>query len=208
MRTVSGAAHHPWGRVRERLAARLRDLGFAVHDLWAAQGYPRAPRGLAGEYDDCWRWEGRVQRPGEPTLSIVSYDTMTACARHGVAVERDGCFYEAHALTPANAQEDRTMKCPEPGLRDRGGYGDDDCMCEPCTAPALPSPAMTTKDKVANFRTTSARLAAYTAAAERCDMSLSEWLDHVAAAAAGKSDLLRDLDRARRHAAKLERAKR
>lgn len=70
---------------------------------------------------------------------------------------------------------------------------------------ALPSPAMSTKDKVAQFRTTSARFAAYTAAADRCDMTLSEWLDHVAAAAAGESDLLRDLERARKHAAKLER---
>lgn len=96
MHVVSGAYHHPWGRVRERLAKRLRALGFEVLDLHATQGYPRSGGGGTGEWDDCWRWEGQIRRPGEIALPIVSHDTMTACAR-GLCVERDGVMYEAHA---------------------------------------------------------------------------------------------------------------
>lgn len=72
---------------------------------------------------------------------------------------------------------------------------------------ALPSPTMT-RDAMVNFRATETERAALHAAAERCGMSLTAWLREVALAAAGESDLLRDLDRARRHAAKLRRARR
>lgn len=97
---MSGAAHHAWGRVREKLAQHLRDLGFVVHDLWATQGYPRSGGGGSGEYDDCWRWEGLISRPGQTQLRISSMDTMTACVRYGVEVRRDGACYEAHARIP------------------------------------------------------------------------------------------------------------
>ncbi len=95
---MSGARSQPWGRIREALAKRLRALGFEVHDLWATQGYPRSGGGGTGEWDDCYRWEGRVSKPaGSIALTIVSMDPMTKCVRNGFDVKRDGCWWEAGA---------------------------------------------------------------------------------------------------------------
>lgn len=68
---------------------------------------------------------------------------------------------------------------------------------------ALASPAMG-RDVLLNFKCTEAERDAFKAAAERCGMSLSAWLREIALAGAGESDLLRDLDRARRRAEKME----
>jgi uncharacterized protein (DUF1778 family) len=70
---------------------------------------------------------------------------------------------------------------------------------------ALPSPAMTNRDVLINFKATPEQRDAAHAAAERCGMTLSAWLREVMLAASGESDLLRDLERARKHAKKLER---
>ncbi len=98
---MSGARSQSWGRTREALAKRLRDLGYIVHDLWATQGYPRSGGGGAGEWDDCHRWEGLVQKPGGLALPIVSMDTMTKCVRNGFDVKRDGPWYEVSARASA-----------------------------------------------------------------------------------------------------------
>jgi antitoxin component of RelBE/YafQ-DinJ toxin-antitoxin module len=54
-----------------------------------------------------------------------------------------------------------------------------------------------------NFRVEPDERAAFAAAADRCGLTLSAWLREVALAAAGESDLLRDLVRARKRAEKL-----
>lgn len=98
---MTGTRYSPWGKTRKRLAKRLEELGFVVHELWATQGYPRAPHGVTGEYDECWRWEGIVGWPSTtPIYSVTSYDTMTACARYGITVSREGSSYEVHAKEP------------------------------------------------------------------------------------------------------------
>jgi uncharacterized protein (DUF1778 family) len=69
---------------------------------------------------------------------------------------------------------------------------------------ALPSTPMTDRDVMINFRATESERKALHAAAERCGMTLTAWLREVALAAAGESDLLRDLSRARKRAQKME----
>jgi uncharacterized protein (DUF1778 family) len=61
-----------------------------------------------------------------------------------------------------------------------------------------------TRDVMVNFKATEPERDAFKAAADRCGMSLSAWLREVALAAAGESDLLRELESARRHAKRLE----
>lgn len=97
---MSGARHHPWGRLRKRLARLIEAHGFRVVRLHAAQGYVRAPRGTTGEWDDCYRWEGYVRRADSESdleFHIGSFDTMTECVRYGLRIERDGSSYEAHS---------------------------------------------------------------------------------------------------------------
>lgn len=60
------------------------------------------------------------------------------------------------------------------------------------------------RDVLVNFKATLEQREAFASAAERCGLTLSAWLREVALAAAGESDLLRDLDRARKRAAKME----
>jgi uncharacterized protein (DUF1778 family) len=60
------------------------------------------------------------------------------------------------------------------------------------------------RDVLVNFKATTEQREAFAAAAERCGLTLSAWLREVALAAAGESDLLRDLDKARKRAAKME----
>lgn len=61
------------------------------------------------------------------------------------------------------------------------------------------------RDVLINFKASEPERAAFHAAAERCGLTLSAWLREVALAAAGESDLLRDLSRARKRAERLER---
>lgn len=68
---------------------------------------------------------------------------------------------------------------------------------------ALPSLPM--RDVLINFKASEVERDAFHAAAERCGLSLSAWLREVALAAAGESDLLRDLERARKRAERGER---
>lgn len=61
------------------------------------------------------------------------------------------------------------------------------------------------RDVMVNFRATEAEREALDRAAARCGMTRTDWLREVALAAAGESALVRDLERARKRAARLER---
>lgn len=61
------------------------------------------------------------------------------------------------------------------------------------------------RETIVNFKAREDEREALRAAAERCGLTLSAWLREVALAAAGRSDLLRDLSRARSRARRLER---
>ena len=69
--------------VRERLQARIEALGWQIegaHKLRSAVGYYRINR-ASDDTTTCWdTW---IYKPGQEKFPrhLVSYDTMTACAR-------------------------------------------------------------------------------------------------------------------------------
>jgi len=92
---MGGSSAHGDGRVRRALIKRLDALGWVV---------TIGPIGAVGGYRR-WRhlddttvcWEAHAHRKGETlTKHLVSYDTMTACAR-GCTVEPDGNVAWVHA---------------------------------------------------------------------------------------------------------------
>lgn len=93
---MAGTIRQHVGRVRERLAERLAEVGIQVDagDILGTQGGERSC--------DCARWETlNATKDGEPT-HVFSWDTMTICARYGIVLSRDNGphgwgGYEAHA---------------------------------------------------------------------------------------------------------------
>lgn len=89
--------------LRERLCARLADVGFKVAptDIHPAMGGARSSPNI-----DAYRWEAHGLVDGV-TAWIVSYDTMTDCARFGIdpdtLVRRSG--FELSALRPKEPGE-------------------------------------------------------------------------------------------------------
>jgi hypothetical protein len=84
--------------VRDRLAARLLTLGWTIapgHKINGALGWYRVNQG----YDDTIvTWETWAIAPGQYFAEhLVSYDTMTACAR-GATVTRIGGVWWVHAI--------------------------------------------------------------------------------------------------------------
>ena len=80
----------PRTTLRERLAKRLQDAGVIVlpSDFRPVQGGERS-----SAINETYRWEAAGERNGVG-IWLVSFSTMTDCAKHGVIVERDG---EVHA---------------------------------------------------------------------------------------------------------------
>lgn len=81
--------HLRWGKVRERLAARLQNEHQIVVDfLEAAQGRERSDW-----RQDIFRWTAhgtRILTDGTKVRCVIdSYDTMTDCARYGVRLVGD-----------------------------------------------------------------------------------------------------------------------
>lgn len=84
---------HTVGATRWRLAARLAEVGLAAapEDLRPAQGRERSDWRL-----DIHRWDGfatttdgRYGLIAGATVGLSSWDTMTACARQGVVIDKD-----------------------------------------------------------------------------------------------------------------------
>lgn len=80
--------------VRERLQRRLADLGWTIapgHTLVSAQGYYRVTAHLD---DTTTCWSTYALREGDPYPSqLVSYDTMTSCARGCTVAGKDGLYW-------------------------------------------------------------------------------------------------------------------
>lgn len=91
--------HRVPGRVRERLAKRLASMGYEVeggaYGIVGALGRNRIPS--CDDTTVCWECEvGFTRLPDgstRPPLHVVSYDTMTACARGCVADEDGGLLW-------------------------------------------------------------------------------------------------------------------
>jgi hypothetical protein len=70
---------------RERLAERLEALGFIL--MGNIMGVLGGVRRMQFWDDQIVTWEVVARRPGDPEVlqqRLVSYDTMTACARRGI----------------------------------------------------------------------------------------------------------------------------
>ena len=107
---------------RQRLAELLIALGYTSNDWlyplseYDIVGVKGANRTLAKYDDTILTWEADLRPPGFESDSIssfgsvhvVSWDTMTACARHGVSINDDDPF--VHYVTanhPDRAGKDR-----------------------------------------------------------------------------------------------------
>lgn len=86
----------------ERLWERLESLGYTVERIDVPRGY------WTHVTQDVTRWEARVHHPDKPRITtIVSWDTVTACARRGFEIQEKGKgtmsgYPEAHAHPPKN----------------------------------------------------------------------------------------------------------
>lgn len=79
------------GRIQKRLVGLLASAGFSEVRLYAAQGVDR--------WDvrrDVCRWEGSASKDGV-TVRLMSWDTMTNCCKHGIAIDLDGPQYNVSA---------------------------------------------------------------------------------------------------------------
>lgn len=94
--------------LRERLAARLLEVGWVVNpdEFHPARGGRRTSR--IGNYH---RWEAIGSRSGEQVLRVlVSYDTMTVCARYGVTVTRRHPHWVGANTPPVTQPRDLTWE--------------------------------------------------------------------------------------------------
>jgi hypothetical protein len=83
------------GRITTKLGLLLESIGFRDVRLFPARGYWRTDH-----RSHAYRWEGVGENLLGLPVNFGSYDTMTACARGGVVLDREsnrGGFFEVSA---------------------------------------------------------------------------------------------------------------
>lgn len=85
-------------RPRDRLRALLEKEGFVVDFFDVPRGYWRQ--------QDCHRWEAWATKAGMPVrINLVSWDTMTKCARRGIVITEERSWYFDVSAAPAKVSQ-------------------------------------------------------------------------------------------------------